>query len=171
MVTPVSEGAHWLIRKHVHSGDRPLHPLQCDLASLGKACHWSPCPPALQKNGCSLLLRNFSLGHHVQVCAHTCTCPADPGLHHSEIVVMKGCGASRHHCIAEAAVTSLLEERGSHSVTMSRCVHTHTHTHTHTHAHALVGQRFITQKGPAFSAWQQPLLARRFWGKYRQWAT
>ena len=28
LVTPVPQGAHWLIRKQVHSGDQPLHPLQ-----------------------------------------------------------------------------------------------------------------------------------------------
>ena len=28
LVFPVPQGAHWLIRKQVHSGDRPLHPLQ-----------------------------------------------------------------------------------------------------------------------------------------------
>ena len=43
LVTPVPRGAHWLIRKQVHSGD----PLQ-----LGKACHWSPCPPARAQSPC-----------------------------------------------------------------------------------------------------------------------
>ena len=28
LLTPVPQGAHWLIRKQVHSRDQPLHPLQ-----------------------------------------------------------------------------------------------------------------------------------------------
>ena len=28
LVTPVPQGADWLIRKQVYSGDQPLHPLQ-----------------------------------------------------------------------------------------------------------------------------------------------
>ena len=41
LVTPVPQGATWLIRKQAHSGDQPLLALQW----FG-AYRWSPCPPA-----------------------------------------------------------------------------------------------------------------------------
>ena len=65
LVTPVLQAAHWLIRKQVHSGDQPLHPLHRWARLITGAL--APLPEISLANDCI----KGSLGHHVQVCTHT----------------------------------------------------------------------------------------------------
>ena len=44
LVTPVPQGAHWLIRKQAHSGDQPLLPLQW-FGFVGQGLSLEPLPP------------------------------------------------------------------------------------------------------------------------------
>ena len=76
LVTPVLQAAHWLIRKQVHSGDQPLHPLHRWARLITGAL--APLPEISLANDCI----KGSLGHHVQVCTHTS--PGVPGLHLAE---------------------------------------------------------------------------------------